>query len=156
LFDELLRPGVARALNELGFHTSHVGHEGHRQPPRASEDETVLAHAIATNQIVVTCNHDMIMLCAERGQSVIWIDPRGRQFRHDELVVLAFNGIARWHRLLAETEASICVRVLRTKVEAIPLDRASALVAGRMRALRARGRRRRSVGTQVAGQLATA
>lgn len=142
LFDELLPASVARALNELGFRTSHVGDERHQQPPRGSSDERVLDHASATNQIVVTSNHDMIMLCAERQQSVVWIDPRGRQFRHDELALVAFQGVVAWHRLLDEQAAPACVRVLRTKVEVLPLEKAAALAAGRMRELRTRRRRR--------------
>jgi predicted nuclease of predicted toxin-antitoxin system len=153
LFDELLPPRVARALNELGYRTSHVGHAEHGQPPRASDDATILAHAMATNQIVVTYNHDMIMLCAERAQSVVWIDPRGKQFRHDELVVVAFTGIALWHRLLADSRTPICIRVMRTKTEAMSLERANALAARRMHALRLRGARRRAPRSQVPGQL---
>lgn len=154
LFDELLPPGVARALHELGFSTSHVGHDGHGQPPRGSDDPTVLAHAAATNQVVVTYNHDMIVLCAERRQPVVWLDPRGRQFRHDELAVVAFSGIEAWQRLLRAHREAVCVRVLRTKVEAISLDRAAAIAARRMRSLRAREHRRRSR-PEIGGQLAT-
>lgn len=142
LFDELLPPAVARALNELGFRTSHVGHVAHNQPPRGSDDATVLAHAAATNQTIVTANHDMIMLCAERGQPVIWIDPRGRQLKHDELAVLAFTGIARWQELLRATDGPACVRVLRTKAECVALAEAGRLAENRMRALRRRSRRR--------------
>jgi predicted nuclease of predicted toxin-antitoxin system len=154
LFDELLPPGVARALNELGFRTSHVGHEGHGQPPRGFDDATVLDHAAATRQVVVTFNHDMIMLCAERRQPVVWLDPRGRQFRHDELAAAAFAGIATWHRLLASHDEPVCVRVLRTKVEAVSLARAATLAENRMRTLRARARRRRAA-AEVPGQLRT-
>jgi predicted nuclease of predicted toxin-antitoxin system len=143
LFDELLPWRVARALNELGFRTSHVGHDDHGQPPRGSTDEAVLEHAAATRQVVVTSNHDMVMLCAERGQPVVWIDPYGRQFRHDELAVAAFRGIAEWQRLLEARDEAACVHVLRTKVEVLPLPQASDLAARRMRALRARRRRTR-------------
>jgi predicted nuclease of predicted toxin-antitoxin system len=153
LFDELLPPGVARALRELGFRTSHVGHEADRQPPRGSDDVRVLEHAVATNQVVVTYNHDMIMLCAEREQPVVWIDPRGRQFRHDELVVVAFSGIAEWQRLLAEQPRPVCVRVMRTKVEVVPLERARSLAAQRMRGLGVRARRRGRTRAEVDGQL---
>jgi predicted nuclease of predicted toxin-antitoxin system len=154
LFDEVLPSSVARALNELGFHTSHVGHEAHGQPPRGSDDEVVLAAAIRTNQVVVTYNHDMIMLCAQERQPVIWIDPRGRQFRHDELAVLSFGGIARWHELLVAADGPVCVRVLRTKVEVLPLDRAWALAERRMRLLKRRSRLRRATRpAEAEGQL---
>ena len=154
LFDELLPWRVARALHELGFNTSHVGHEGHGAPSRGSSDEAVLEHAVKTNQVVVTSNHDMIMLCAERGQSVVWLDPRGRQLRHDETVVLAFSGLAEWARLLHEAEGPSCVRVLRTKAEVLTLERASVLAKRRMMALRARRPRPPRPAQQVDGQLA--
>lgn len=154
LFDELLPWRVARALHELGFNTSHVGHEGHGAPSRGSSDATVLRHAVETNQVVVTSNHDMIILCAEQGQSVVWLDPRGRQLRHDETVVLAFSGLAEWARLLQAADGSSCVRVLRTKAEVLTLGRASLLAKRRMRSLRARRARPPRPGQQVDGQLA--
>lgn len=155
LFDELLPASVARALHELGFRTSHVGNLDHGQPPRGSDDAFVLDHAVRTSQVVVS-NHDMIMLCAERAQSVVWIDPRGRQFRHDELAAVAFAGIAEWHRRLAEAPTAVCVRVMRTKVETLPLDRAHALAGTRMRTLAARTRRRVRRVAEADGQLAAA
>jgi predicted nuclease of predicted toxin-antitoxin system len=152
LFDELLPPDVARALHELGFNTSYVGNGAHGQPPRGSDDATVLRHAMATNQVVVTYNHDMIILCAELGHPVIWLDPRGRQYRHDELVVLAFGGIARWEQGLAAAGGAVCVRVLRTKVETLTLDRAAQLSEQRMRRLAARKRAQRTR-REITGQL---
>lgn len=142
LFDELLPWRVATALDVLGFHTSHVGDETHGAPPRGSSDEVVLAHARRTNQVVVTSNHDMIMLCAELHESVVWLDPRGRQFQSDETALVAFRGIAEWQRRLDGAEQPVCVRVLRTKVETLALQRAADLAAQRLRALRARRARR--------------
>lgn len=153
LFDELLPPAVARALHELGFRTSHVGHAEHRQPPRGSDDDTVLRHAVASGQIIVTSNHDMILLCVERNQSVVWIDPRGRQFRLDELAVLAFGGIHRWHSMLKAESEPVCLRVMRTKVEVLPLARAAALAERRMRRLQSRAKRRVRARTEVPGQM---
>ena len=101
MFDELLPYRAALALRELQFRTSHVGHKGDRQPDRGSDDEKILRHAMRTKQVVVTSNHDMIMLCNELQQPVGWIDPRGRQYRADELAMLALGGIAEWERLLA-------------------------------------------------------
>lgn len=86
----------------------------------------------------MTSNHDMVLLCAEEGESVIWIDPRGRQFLRNELVVVAFEGIIRWQSLLEASEGPTCVHVLRTKVESMTLDRAAHLVRRRMRTLAAR------------------
>jgi predicted nuclease of predicted toxin-antitoxin system len=153
LFDELLPADVARALNELGFRTSYVGCDTHGQPPKGSDDATVLRHAMETNQVVVTYNHDMIILCAELGHPVVWLDPRGRQYRHDELAGLAFAGIAEWERQLVAAGAAVCVRVLRTRVETLPLDRAAQLSQQRMRRLAARNRSRR-IRKQVTGQIA--
>lgn len=119
---------------------SYVGND--QQPARGSPDEDVLDHARKTNQVVVTSNHDMIMLCAEVGESVIWLDPRGRQLRREEHVVLAFTNIVEWQRLLHQAGAPVCVRAMRTKNEVLTLERASALAERRVRALRARRRRR--------------
>lgn len=139
----------------LGFATSHVGHVEHGQPDRGSSDATVLAHAVQTKQIIVTKNHDMIMLCAERRESVVWIDPYGRQFRHDELAAVAFSGIATWHELLAKSDGPVCVRVLRTKVEVMSLDRASVMAESRMRRIAGRNARQRRGRAEVSGQIAT-
>lgn len=91
---------------------------------------------------MVTSNHDMILLCAEQNESVIWIDPRGRQFRRAELVPLVFTRVEEWRRLLSDADAPICVHVLRTKTDVLPLDRARHLVLQRMRRLQARKRAR--------------
>lgn len=138
LFDELLSPKVARALRELGFNTSHVGHIDDASPARGSLDEQVLAHAKRHRQVVVTSNHDMILLCHEQAESVVWIDPRGRQFTLDDLALVAFKGIRDWQRLLQTATGPVCVRVLRTKVERLSLERAAALARQRIRRLHAR------------------
>jgi hypothetical protein len=89
----------------------------------------------------VTSNHDLIILCREGNQSVVWIDPRGRQYRHDELALLAFKGIVEWERRLRASTRPACVRVLRTRVDVVSLDRAAQVATGRMRAIAARRRR---------------
>lgn len=106
LFDEDLPHVVARALRELGFNTSHVGSKPDKAPVRGSIDEVVLGHARSTGQIVVTSNHDMILLCAEQGESVVWIDPRGKQYRRSEMVVLCFKGSEDWERRLGNADAA--------------------------------------------------
>lgn len=146
LFDELLPWRAATALRELGVNASHVGHASDKAPPRGSPDEVVLDYARATNQVVVTSNHDMVMLCAEQGEPVIWIDPRGRQFRRNELVPLIFLGIEEWQRLLTAASEPVCLHVMRTKTEVLSLDRARALVVRRMRTLKARQRTRTTKG----------
>jgi predicted nuclease of predicted toxin-antitoxin system len=140
LFDELLSYRIARALRELGVSASHVGHEGDGAPPRGSPDSEVLEHARRTNQIVVTSNHDMILLCVEKGESVIWVDPRGRQFRRAEIVPLVFNGVEEWEEKLAAAEEPVCLQVRRTRTDTLTLERASHLVVQRMRRLKARRR----------------
>lgn len=153
LFDELLPQVVARALRELGFRVSHVGNVDDGSPAYGASDEEVLAHARQTNQVIVTSNHDMIVLCAEQVASVVWTDPRGRQFRRAELVVVAFGGIERWEQALSDASAPLCIRVLRTKTEVLSLERAAELAARRMRRLRSRQRapRRRRQGEPLDG-----
>lgn len=82
----------------------------------------------------------MILLCAEENESVIWIDPRGRQFKRTEFVPLIFTRVEDWQALLANATEPICVHVLRTKTEVLTLDRARHLVVQRMRRLQARKR----------------
>lgn len=149
LFDELLSWRVATALRELGIRASHVGHEGDQSPPRGSSDAVVLEHARKTNQVVVTSNHDMIILCAEENESVIWIDPRGRQLKRTEFVPLVFGRVEEWQARFASADGPICVHVLRTKTEVLTLDRARHLVVQRMRRLRAR--KRTQAGRQPSG-----
>ncbi len=106
----------------------------------------VLNHARKTNQVIVTSNHDMILLCAEENECVIWIDPRGRQFKRTELVPLVFTRVEEWQEMLTMTSEPICLHVLRTKTQVLALERARHLVVQRMRKLRARqrGQARRS------------
>jgi hypothetical protein len=82
----------------------------------------------------------MILLCAEENESVIWIDPRDRQFKRTEFVPLVFNRVEEWQALLASASEPICVHVLRTKTEVLTLERARHLVVQRMRRLEARKR----------------
>ena len=142
LFDELLPPVVPEALRVLGYNASWVGNDNDGAPARGSSDAGVLAHAKKTGQVVVTSNHDMILLCAEQAEPVIWLDPRGRQFTRDDLVVLVFRTAETWESLLAAATDPVCVRALRTKTEVISLDRAAQLVRRRMREIAARKRRR--------------
>lgn len=153
LFDELLPWRVAEALHVLGFNTSYVNNAAHNQPRKGSSDAAILAHAMKTGQVIVTSNHDMIMICAQQQQSVIWIDSRGRQYRRDELAVLAFSGIRDWQAALASATGPMCLRVLRTKIELLPLDRAGRLAERRMKSLRRKQAARRRPPAQSPGQL---
>jgi hypothetical protein len=152
LFDELYSPRVARALYELKFHAYHVGGEG--QPPRGSSDRDVLAHARTQHQTIVTFNLDMIMLCAEELESVIWVDPRGRGFTRIDMVHRAFSGIEEWEALLQAAVEPVCLRVLKTKTIALDLPTAYQMADTRLRKLRALPRRRtthRSGGEPLTG-----
>lgn len=156
LFDEDVSPRVARALFELGFKVGHVGGPG--QPAKQSSDPDVLDHAMRNNQTVVTKNHDMIMLCAERDVSVVWLDPHGRQMLLDEQAAMAFAGIRAWTTALAEATEPVCVRVLRTRMHVLPVAVGGALAAKRYHArLRRRARKasRRPSRPAAPGQLST-
>lgn len=122
------------------MNASHVGHEDDKAPERGSSDADVLAHAKKTNQVIVTSNHDMVLLCAIEAEPVIWIDPRGRQFRRAEMVAVVFGRVEEWQESLSQSADPVCIHVLRTKTEVLDLDRASHLVVQRMRRLRARQR----------------
>ncbi len=153
LYDEDVSPKVAKALRALDFQVHHVGEEG--QPPKESSDEAVLAYAQKTRQVIVTSNHDMIMLCAERGASVVWLDPHGRRLRLDEQASMAFEGIVQWCALLSEAEGAVCLRVLRTRVHVLPVTEGAVLAEKRYRAIRKRKAQQRENRPTLADQLST-
>jgi hypothetical protein len=103
----------------------------------------VLEHALRTNQVIVTSNHDMMMICAEAGQRFVWLDPRGRQYSRADQVLIVFTQIDQWGQILAQNSTQ-CVRALRTKATAIDADEAARLARARMRDLRRRQRRRQT------------
>lgn len=142
LFDENLPWQVAEALRVLEFNVSFVGREEDGSPNRGSSDRVVLAEARRINQTVVTSNHDMILLCIEKKESVIWIDPHGRQIRRNEMVVLVFNAIPEWEKILAGASGPVVIRTLRTKKEVLDLKEAKHLVQKRMKDLEAKKARR--------------
>lgn len=137
MWDEQLVPAVARALRELGFKTTHVGAVADGAPERGSSDAVVIVHAQLTNQVIVTSNHDMMLLCDEAGQRFVWIDPRGRQLRREEQVLLCFRQIDQWQEIL---ESGMCVRGMRTKAVPITSAEAERLAKQRFKELRRRRR----------------
>ncbi|WP_420436867.1 DUF5615 family PIN-like protein [Candidatus Poriferisodalis sp.] len=139
LFDENLPWRVPAALQLLELRTTFVGDENASppSPPRGSTDEEVLEHALRTNQVIVTSNLDMVLLCAESQQSVVWIDPYGRQFRREALALLVFKSIDDWSRRLVPGDGPKCLRALRTRTQALDLQEAEELVLKRMRQIRA-------------------
>lgn len=142
LFDELVPWQVAKALRVLGHNTSWVGNETDGAPARGSSDEVVLMHARNTNQIILTSNHDMILLCEEQGESVVWLDPHGRHFTRDETALLAFREAVDWESRLAAANGPVCLRALRTRTHTLTLEAAGDLVRRRMRTIEARKRRK--------------
>lgn len=133
LFDENLPWRVARALRELEYRVSHVGNKHDGAPPRGSSDQTIIRHAQTTNQVVVTSNHDMILLCLEQPQPVIWLDPHGRNITWDEMVILVFRAARVWEDMLQEATGPVCIRTLRTKDEALSVEEAVQKVKQRMK-----------------------
>ncbi len=134
LFDENLPWRVASALRELEFSVSFVGDDraSPASPARGSSDEDVLSHAEGANQIIVTSNLDMILLCVERRQQVIWIDPRGRQLRREDLVLLVFRQVSDWAERLGAATEPVCLRAMRTKTETLDLHEAGRRARSRM------------------------
>jgi hypothetical protein len=93
--------------------------------------------------VVVTSNHDMILLCVDQNEPVVWIDPRSRALRYPEMVLLVFGQVEDWDEMLGATTGPVCIRAQRTRCEAIELNRAAHLVTKRMREIAARERTRR-------------
>ncbi len=117
---------MASALRELGYYVSYVGNEQDGAPPRGSSDETIIDHARATNQVVVTSNHDMVLLCLEQPQPVIWLYPHGNKITRDEMAVLVFQAAHVWEEMLQGATGPVCIRALRTKNESLSAESASA------------------------------
>lgn len=151
LFDENLPWRVAAALRVLGLPVSYVGDDSASPPSpvRGSSDEVVLDHASRVSQTIVTSNLDMVLLCVERRQRVVWIDPRGQHLRREELVLLAFKNIEDWAQRLDAATEPVCLRALRTKTETLALDEAGHRVRNRISRIsrqRARSRQPRPLG----------
>lgn len=149
LFDEHVSPRVARALGALGCRVGHVG--GEHQPPKGTEDADVLAHARTANQVVVTTNHDMIVLCAEEGESVIWLTPRDKDLTLEAVAAMCFAQLREWEWLLAQANGPVCVMAHKTKCDVIPLERAKRIALERGK--RRRRRRRSQRGQRSRGDL---
>ena len=145
LWDEQLSPSVPKALQILGFRTSYVGSTDDEQPVRGSSDREIVAHARRTNQIIVTSNHDMMLICAEANLRFVWIDPRGRKLTKSHQVLLVFEQIEEWQLMLKADPAS-CIRALRTKCYPIVPSEAARLAKQRMRELSRRRRKKTPIG----------
>lgn len=139
LWDEQLSHQVPRALRVLGLNTTHVGNEADGAPARGSSDLDIIDFAAQTKQIIVTSNHDMMLLCAEASQRFVWLDPRGKQLSRVEQTLLVFRQIHRWDSILSGG-SDACVRSMRTKCESISPLEAARLTGQRMRSLQKRHR----------------
>jgi predicted nuclease of predicted toxin-antitoxin system len=132
LFDEAVSARVARALAELGFRVSHVGGPG--QPARGCDDATVIAAARRSNQVIVTSNADMVVLCAEEGESVIWLDPRDRDITFEAQTFLFLRQLRDWDREVRNAAGPVCIQAQKTACRVMSLGEAA-------RIARLRGRR---------------
>lgn len=151
LWDELLSFRVAKALNALGYNVTWVGSDQHDGvPPRGSTDAEVIDYAQRTNQVIVTSNHDMMLLCDEADQRFVWIDPRGRQLDAERQVLLCFAQMRRWEEILG-SDPGACVHALRTKVEAIESSEAARLAGQRFKAIQRKQRAVRSRAVATSG-----
>ena len=113
LWDENLSSLVPHALRVLGFRTSWVGATADGAPPQGSSDAVVVQFAQRTNQVIVTSNHDMMTLCDESGQRFVWLDPKGRKLSREAQVLLVFQQIAEWEKILIE-QPEMCVHARRS------------------------------------------
>lgn len=149
IFDEQTSSKVAKSLAALGFNVSWVGGPG--QPARGSTDETVLDHAMRCNQIVVTANHDFIVLCCDRGEAVVWLDGRGTSLTFTQTVLRCFDQIEEWQHEIERRGAAVCVQSFKTKVRVLQLADARRIALDRNRA-RLRRERRHAKRRESAGQ----
>ncbi len=153
LWDENLSSLVPQALRVLGFRTTWVGAADDGVPPQGSFDATVVAYAKRTNQVILTSNHDMMTLCDERGQRFVWLDPKGRTLAREAQVLLVFQQIATWERLLIE-QPGMCIHARRTACKAIASGEAARLASNRMREIRRRAQRKqRATRAEAPGQV---
>ena len=116
-------------------------------PPQGSTDAEIVRFALRTNQVIVTSNHDMMLICEQEGQRFVWLDPRGRQLSQRQQVLVCLVQIEQWEEILARPYG-LCVRALRTKASAIGALEAARLAGERMRRLE---RRRRATARRAVG-----
>jgi len=131
LLDEQLSPRLAGALRALSVPAARLGDDD--ELAVGADDADVIAHCLRTARVVVSSSSDMVIMCAEEGQRVVWLDPWSREFTRDEQVVTLITHLQEIERLLAD--GAECVRVLRTRVEALEVEEAARLAGQRLRGL---------------------
>lgn len=131
---------MARALKSLDLNVNWIG--GSKQPPKSTDDEDILGWVRRTNQVVVTTNHDMVVLCAEAGETVIWLDPRDRDISLEALTLMCFEQVAEWERALEGASRAVCIVARKTTYEVMDLGRAKRIAIERGKRRRREVRRR--------------
>ena len=133
LLDENLSPRIARALYELGYAVEAV--QAAPGLGKATPDEDVLRVARERKQVVVTINFDMVLLCIDAREPVVWVDPkRKRALTYEEMVVFFFEGIPVWGSLLDQGDV---LHALKTKNEMLTFAEARRRVLARLAKQRA-------------------
>lgn len=129
-FDENLSHRIPTELRHRGYDVSWVGDTQSGAPDRGTEDSEVLLFASETGRIIVTSDRGVVLICAQRRQSVIWFNPHGRrspQLRRREQAALIYNEINQWVRLYAESMPPVCIRVLKTGSKVLTLEEATVI-----------------------------
>lgn len=153
LWDENLSALVPEALRVLGVRATWVGADRDGAPPRGSSDAVVVEFAQRTSQVIVTSNHDMMTLCDEQGQRFAWLDPKGRALTREAQVLLVFQQVADWERILVE-QPDMCIHARRTACKPIASAEAARLARNRMREIRRRVQRNQRRGpSEIPGQV---
>lgn len=135
LFDENVSPSVAAALEALGLKTFAVGVPP--APDKGSTDPELIAWAIKRSCVIVTYNHDMMLMAHAQGAQFVWLDHRNRSMSRFEQARLVLSQIEAWQLLLTD-HSGCCVHAGRTFCEAL-----EAADAARRVEQRARERKRR-------------
>lgn len=140
LLDENLSPKVARALHELGYRVEAV--QDAAGLGKQASDEQVLAVARQRSQVIVTVNLDMVLICIEAEEPVIWVDPKRKKgLTYPEMVLRFFEGIESWDRLI---KAGHVLHALKTKDELLTFEEAHRRVLARIAKQRAAARKRQA------------
>lgn len=150
IFDEQLSKRVAAALKELGAPVTAVGLPG--APPKGTTDTRLIEWSVQQHRLIVTDNHDLMMIAPGLGGRFIWLDPRGKKYSLLETVHVVFRQLEAWTKL-AELHPDLCIRAGRTSCEAIEAPEAARLAGQRYaNRLRKRNRSKRAARARDAQQ----